>query len=539
MSSYSAESGHRADPETIIDGIQRVLKRAGVGVDAGDRTYRDRNTLSWDDPDDRRLVREMFDDFESHEALWPGMGPNGRAGNARNDCGDKHPFVCDNCGTNINFGRTCAQSVCERCGVAWCRDTAINKSAKARRIRKEKHQHTPSNEHQKFHHQVISPPLEWYADLADAGYSLPEAQDETQKVVKNILDEMRGQGMLIRHSYRFADDDGSIRSETDSRGLYKEVLNSGRSFYGDVRDLIAWKPHYHAVVVSDWLEGDDLTDRVEEQTGWVIHRIADDDGVSIPTDGAMARALTYCLSHADIDVREDSYNSSAVWEVGAFEGDIIKSDSRFTARPSDLDWADSVVRRVAVDTLGLQSGTTECGTDLPAVDDPDELAANIIEELYPDDDGRDVDPDAVLYHVSEGNISVSVSTTSGGGGDVTVTDAWGEPVADDGWGSSIPDVPETATFDGDDAVTVVTDDGDLDDCECGEDHGDRDDDPDDRECGGTLIPLGEARQRGLLDDDEWLASAPFADEARETDHEWPDDLDPWRTSSPGDSIGVG
>lgn len=548
MSQYSGESGHRADADTIIDIIQRVLKRAGINADATD--YRSRNTLNWDNPEHRRMVREMFDDFAEYEAILPGFGPEGHGGNARDDCGDPHPFVCDSCGHTVEFGRTCSQSVCTRCGVAWARDLAIKKSAKVRRVRKEKHHHTPDAEHQKIHHQILSPPLEWYADLSRAGYSFEKARELTKDVVKEILDEMRAQGAVVRHSYRGARDDGSIKSESDDRGAWKQRLNSGRTWFGDVRDQLAWKPHYHTVVVSDWLKvkGDDddddepaLSDLVEEQTGWVLHRIEDDNGISLANDGAMARALTYCLSHADIDVREDAHNRSAVWEVGSFAGDPIKSSSRFTASPSDLEWADNVVRRWAPQVLGLRSGTTNCGAQLPAVDDPDELARRIIAELYPDDDDRlktrNADPDAVLSHVAEGNITVDVSTTDGGGGDVTVRDAFGEPVGPNGWGSNLPDAPNRA--DGPSAVdAIVADDGrdDGDDCGC-DDHDDQEDD--DQECDGQLIPLGEARQRGLLDDDEWCRDAPHVDEAREADSEWPEELVPWRTSSPGSAIGAG
>jgi predicted RNA-binding Zn-ribbon protein involved in translation (DUF1610 family) len=552
VSKYSGESGHCADPAAIIDAIQRVLKRNGINVDADENTYRERNTLSWDSADDRRMVKQMFDDFGDHEAILPGFGPEGHAENARDDCGDEHPFVCDSCGQEVKLGRTCSQSVCQRCGVAWCRDLAISKASKMRRVRKEKDWNTQDAEHQKIHHQVISPPLEWYADLASAGVTIEEARDLTKDVVKDILDEMRAQGLLVRHSYRFSKDDGSILSESDSRGRYKEILNSDRQWFGDVRDQLAWKPHYHAIVVADWLElkgdGDSpgLTDLVEEATGWVLHRIENDDGVSIPTDGAMARVVTYNLSHADIDVNPDSHNRSAVWEVGSFQGDPIKSSSRFTAQPADVDWADAVVRRVAVETLGLQSGTTDCGATLPAVDEPDELARRIIEELYPDDDRkrRTISPDVILHHVSEGNISVDVTSTSGGGGDVTVRDAFGEPVGDAGWGGNVPDAPNRA----DAASTIdpiVTDDDQDDDhdhgddCDCGHDHDQADGDQDDNECDGTLIPLGEARQRGLLDDDEWCRNAPHVDEARAADEEWPDDLDPWRSSSPGKAIGAG
>jgi len=550
-SDWSAESGRRADADRVIEEIRRVLKREGVAIDPDDRRF-----LDWSDPEEREFVRRKFDEFD--EPVLPGFGELGEGRTARDDCGEPHPFVCDSCGNPVEFGRTCAQSVCSRCGVAWVRDTAINKTAKNRRIRKEKDWHTPDDEHQKFHHQVISAPLSWYYDLAKAGLSLDEAQDVTKEVVKIILDEMRAQGLLARHSYRGVNDDGTIKTETDDRGAWKERLNSGRDFYGDVRDELAWRPHYHCVVISDWLKGggeenDHFTERIEEETGWLIHRIVGRDGKrSVKNDGQMARVSTYTISHADIDVNLNGHNRSAVWEVGSFEGDIVKSSSRFTASPTDKQWADRVVRHASWDVLGLQSGTTECGADLPPVDDPDALAAKIIEELYPQHERpahREIDTGGVLHQVSKGNISVQVSTTSGGGGDVTVLDSSGNAVGPDGWPTNLPDTPGSMTFDGADAPPATTVDAVEvaadDDCERGSDHEhdhdrrDEDDDQDDRECDGTLIPLEEARQRGLLEDDDWLDEAPFAADALEVDVEWRDDLDPWRTTSPGNSIGAG
>jgi len=537
---WSPESGHRADADRTIHRINRERDGLDVPETGADRDW------SWDDPAHRSLVHAEFGDDREQEAILPGFGEDGDASLARDDCGDSHPFVCDDCGQSVEFGRTCGMSVCARCAVAWVRDRAIPKAAKVRRVRKKKHQATPGDEHQKIHHLVVSPSLGWFYDLARSGLDRREAQETTREVVKDILDELRAQGVMISHSFRGADEDGATQSESDDRGSWKERLFSDREWDDDVREQLAWKPHIHAIVVSDWIEGGDLVERVEDETGWVIHRIADDNGVSLQDDGAMARALTYCISHADIHVRDEN-NQSIVREVGAFEGDIIKSDGRFTPHPADTDWADAVVRRHANRTLGLASGTTDCGAELPAVDDPDELARRILEDLYPDDDQqRDVDADVVLHHVSEGNIQVDVSSTDGGGDDVGVTDAFGDPIGEfqSGGAFSLPGMPTVSDgeVDGEDLSPLadVLDVND-DDCSCGEDHGDRNDDQEasgDR-CDGTLIPLGEARQRGLLADEEWCRSAPHVDEAREVNREWDDDLDPWRAVSPGKAIGAG
>lgn len=547
---YTSESGRHADPQRIIDHIDDTLEDVGGYHFHGDEY---RKTQDYNSREDRNWVRGKFgDDVEDQEPLLPGFGPDGDGDLARDDCGESHPFVCNNCGSEVQFGRTCAMSVCSRCGVAWARDLAIKKTAKTRRVRKEKDYHTPDNEWQKLHHQIISPPLGWWYHLAKAGLSLEEAYDVTKEVVKFILDEFRAQGLVIRHSFRGEREDGSVADESDDRGAWKERLNSDRAWNGDVRDQLAWMPHFHCVVVSDFIKGDqdNLTDRVEEMTGWVFRRISREDGKSVPNDAAMASIVSYSLSHADIMVRENA-NRSAVWEVGAFEGDAIKSSSRFTATPSDLEWADNVVRRVAVETLGLKSGTTDCGADLPAVDDPDALAKNVLEELYPDDpDGRsEVSTDAVLHHISEGNIDVEVSTLQGGGGTVRASAGAGTtqlPNNATGLSGSAGDLPWSASG----VASAVSADGGEepvepiegsdhedhgDDCSCSSDSS-SDDDEDDT-CDGTLIPLGTARKRGLLEDDDWLASAAHSDEALEADAEWPDDLMPWRSSSPGSAVG--
>jgi hypothetical protein len=528
-SDWSPESGRRAAADRVVAAIERAVARAGVD---GEQT----RDWRWDDPVHRSLLRSWFEDAadvddgeDVGESVLPGFGPGREGGNAREDCGEIHPFVCDSCGHVVEFGRTCGMSVCGRCSAVWARNRAIQKAAKVRRVRKEKHQHTPDAEHQKLHHLVLSPRPDWFAALAEAGVSLPDALEAAREAVKDVLDELRAQGVLIRHSFRGEREDGSLASEGDDRGKWPKRLFNGLP-WDDVRNDLAWKPHFHAVVVSDWIAGGDLTDYVEQETGWVIHRITgEDSSVSIPDDGAMARVLTYALSHADIEHRDDRPNRSAVWEVGSFDASPIKSDGRFTPRPHDLTWADSVVKEAAKKTLGLASGTTDCGASIPPVDDPDELARRILESLFPDDDGRqEVSTDAVLAHVEQGNIDVDVTTSSGGGGKVVVRDAFGEPVGAGGWCGEIPAGP----------APRVRGAGSLDEHRYDE-HADDSHEDNGEDCTGTLVPLGVARSRGLLDDLEWCQNAAHVDEAREADREWPDDLDPWRTSAPDGSNLVG
>jgi hypothetical protein len=547
------ESGDRADPQKIIQAVRRTLASAGSG---NDDLKADPRALDWDNPRHRAKVRDRFaqnagESARSQEALLPGFGPEGNGENAREDCGNPHPFLCSSCANSVEFGRTCSQSVCARCGVAWVRDAAIKKAAKVQRVRKEQYKRSPSNVDQYEHHGVISPPLGWYYDLAHAGLTMQEAQEKTRDVVKRILDDLRLQGVLIRHSYRGQHEDGSIKDEHDDRGAWKERLNSDRDWNGDVREDLAWKPHYHAIVVGNNFKtraapGEDvgLTERVEQKTGWVIHRIEDSDKISLENDKAMAKALMYSLSHADIEVHHGGNNQSCVWEVGAFKGYRTRSSSELASQPQDLDWADAVIREASPQILGLQSGTTDCGASIPAVPDPTQLAIKVMDEIWPQDEPVDVDTDAVLAHISEGNLRVSTSSTSSGY-EVAVTDAQGNRL--NGSAGTLPDLAtDPFEYDGDSdrvpSSPLLDEDREADSCgdDCDLDHDhDRDQHSGDggQLCDGQLIPLEEARERGLLEDDDWLDKAAHAADALAVDCQYPEGLRRFG-EPPGKAIGA-
>jgi predicted RNA-binding Zn-ribbon protein involved in translation (DUF1610 family) len=565
------ESGTKARKERIVQAINKKL--ASVGIHGEHRSGDANRTLDWNDEHDRALVRDKFaanasESAQSQEAILPAFGQEGRGENARDDCGNPHPFLCTSCANTVEFGRTCSQSVCARCGVAWVRDTAIRKAAKVRRLRKEKFKRSPDDVNQYTHHLAISAPLAWYYDLAASGLTMEEAQETTREIIKSILEELRAQGILIRHSFRGEKPDGSIKGDRHNHndlGDWKERLNSDRDWYGDVRDELAWQPHYHCIVVSDHVKtrpDDDedvgLTEHVEAQTGFVIHRIEDEDGKSLPNDGAMARALIYSLSHGDLHVYDGGHNQSCNWEVGAFKGDKLRSSPDLASRPTDLDWADGKVRAHSGTILGLTSGTTDCGASIPAVDDPDELAQRVVteldkkvfDEIWPQHEPVDVDPDLVLQQISAGNLHVSTTSNNAGGYDVTVADAAGNRL--DQNAGTLPDLaldPFDYSEDGDLRTVLRNKTDDASSCESScdcDDHADTPDQDDDQHdtddgptmCDGELVPLEEARKMGLFDDPDWLAEATFAADAIRVHEEYDDDLRMFGPP-PGKAVGAG
>jgi DNA-directed RNA polymerase subunit RPC12/RpoP len=121
-------------------------------------------------------------------------------------------------------------------------------------------------------------------------------------------------------------------------------------------------------------------------------------------------ATTYTVSHGDIIVNDGGNNRSASFYAGYVQSDDGPRSPWNDLAPStvDLEFADAAVRDAAERVLGLYSGTTECGKELPAVADANELAYRILQELYGDAAERperdSAAEEAVLEHVVQGNL---------------------------------------------------------------------------------------------------------------------------------------
>jgi hypothetical protein len=571
---HHPESGRNAEASAIVESIRDELRRQGIVPDDSDG-----HRYDWHDERDRRDVLRQFrandqddDDQIWSKALLPGFGELGRATTSKETCGDPHPHVCDSCGQGLTIGNTCRESACGRCAPAWCRRAAKKKAAKIQALRQEKYYSTPDNTNANIYHVTISPRLGWFADLARAGLSLDEAREATRRVVKKILDELRAQGVVVRHPYSHKKDDGTVaESHTEDLGEWSDRLFEGREWSGDVREELAWKPHYHCLVVSDWIktgehqDDENIVERVEEATGWVIHRITSENSENSLDDAQAARALMYCLSHAGIEIDQHGPNRSEVWEVGSFQEDGIANSSRFQPSEANSAWAEAVTAKYAGPILGISVTGSECGRTLPAFEDGAEFARRILEELSPDEfDPRvqDVDERAVLEHVRRGDVSVPVSgsrsSSSSSSSSSSTSSTPSVSLSEDPSSTEVaeesPDVGGKTRMDPRELAT----DSDADhddhghDCSCSDcsfaqlkdDFGIDDEHPalerdEPEECDGQLIPLGDARERGLLDDPEWCRQADHVQEARRLDREWPDDLPPWYSHPDVEAVGIG
>jgi hypothetical protein len=257
------------------------------------------------------------------------------------DCGDEVPRFCGDCGHVTHAGRTCYRSGCPRCWKGWDRrrSTAITSKLEALRRYKESIEGGGWQGY-KFHHLAISPPDGFAMNVEDGDRE--QVLQNTFDLLKEVLGEMTVEtGALFYHPFR--GEDG------DDRGFWKDVLPDGDPVdMDDLRDDLSFEPHFHAVVLAKHVPTV-VTPRIEEETGWVIHRITkgEDSDVSLYDKYDLARSVTYCLSHTGRGSSRAAYR---------YFGEV----ANFSAEARIEREMDAAVRSVAVNTLGLKYDGQAC-----------------------------------------------------------------------------------------------------------------------------------------------------------------------------------
>jgi hypothetical protein len=191
----------------------------------------------------------------------------------------------------------------------------------------------------KQHHVIISPPEDWFLQANDP-------LDRTFEVIKEILDALGAEGSVQYHGWS-----GNDKQE-DDRGKWKERLFNDRTWQ-DVRAELMPRPHFHAILNCPFIPGQSVTERIYAATGWVIHRVADSDGKSLPTTERVAKASTYTLSHTSIDTRGDGSNKAQYRKFGSTWHDAEVKEYR--RRRAEHD-----VRKVAPKVLGISAKKIRC-----------------------------------------------------------------------------------------------------------------------------------------------------------------------------------
>jgi hypothetical protein len=323
-----ARADHAADADEIINMINRPKqwRPEKITMDWGEEKSRT------DTPIDQKLP---FMDL-------PGFGSE------LEDCGDDLPRFCECCGETVTVGRTCRRSTCPRCARAWNLQAATRLTAKLEAVWA--YQYTALKHHPYYHHVTISPPEDWALD------GDPETVYwRTLDVVKDICEELGLAGVPIYHPYR-----GSEEEPGDDLGEWKRRIYADRE-WSDVRDELEFSPHFHVLGVSPHVDIS-VTEKIERETGWVIHRITQpDSNVSIGNSYDLARAAAYCLSHAGI------YTDSNGDKSAAYHPRVSERVPEGTPTPNESTETecDKIVRAVAPRVLDVDYQEVACTASVP------------------------------------------------------------------------------------------------------------------------------------------------------------------------------
>jgi hypothetical protein len=303
-------------------------------------------------------------------------------GEPYDDCGEPIDFFCKGCGDTFEKGRRCKRSVCRECAPLWDVDRSENDLARLRTVAKV--MGAEMGESVKMHHLVFTPPSandetdhDWYLDADDP-------IQRTREVVAAILKLLNAEGLIYYH--------GWSGEQGDDRGEWKDRQFSGRDFEGDVRSELKPRPHFHCIVASPFVAGGQITKQITEQTGWVIERIAGDDGKSLPDLHAAARAITYCLSHTSIRLGYATNGDNRV--IKAAYGKKWHSNT-VNVRDNSRRQAERAVRSVAPRTLGISPSRMRCETDVPLNERGERVeVGDAYDDADPDLDDAASEPDS-------------------------------------------------------------------------------------------------------------------------------------------------
>jgi len=293
----------------------------------------------------------------------PGFGDQGEP-----DCGDPIPHFCEGCGSTTTVGRTCTESTCPRCAAAWCRDRTVNVCSRLAAARASLD--AVEDDHIRYHHLAINLPDEW-AVASD------QPLRDTFRMLYDVLDEMGLQGYVFYHPYR-----GDPDQEEDDRGKWKDRLFEGRE-WSDVLQELSFRPHFHAIVVGHEVPGGQFTKELYDETEIVLKRITrnEESKVSIYNEHALARAVSYCISHTGI--RKIGENHQV--QYNPF-GEAVHPSDGVTVYESRREEMDKIVRSVVPTTLGLQLSSGLCSREvLGGGETHDSARASLIAQHAPGD----------------------------------------------------------------------------------------------------------------------------------------------------------
>lgn len=444
---------------------------SGVGPDPGPNINR-RNPPSWmvegaidalNRPKPADKTNQFFS-WPSGESL-PGMGT------PYDDCATLLDFVCESCGDVVPGSRRCRRSKCSECWESWVMKTTT--SVGSRLLAMRARDDARSDNHVRLHHCVLSPPPKMT-------FASEEPEERLIEAGRDFMHTLDVAGTIHYHPWRIRNDDHEHDLENDpmdNLGEWKKILGEADSIDELKQDLVL-SPHLHLFIVADFVPGDEFTNSVWDETGWIWKRITQRESKSsLYGNEDLAAVLSYNLSHTEIYQDSNGDHRARYRYVGP-----NRAWDDVHVREAYRKEFNATVREVAARTLGVPTRETTCLTETTSPAnlqvDVGRAQARAIDNSSSDDDlagaGRTDLPEANNDDVT-GEVQVGAGNTGTGTGTGTGTDD-GKALLPDDPGSRVElEEPEP--------------------------------------CHGRLLPPWKMADKVV--DDDWLAQADYPARARE------------------------
>lgn len=406
-------------------------------------------------------------------------------GEESDDCDEEILFFCDSCAETYLGGRTCGLSGCPRCWSSWVRDSAVKHAEKLMVTRAVRDKNL--DEQQFFHHLAWSVPDEW-ALQADEPYK------KTKQAINEVLDAMGLDGRVYYHAWRGADENADGEEIENDLGEWKDRVGEDTT-WPEVRENLEFSPHFHVIAVGHKVPGGDLTKRVEEETGWSLHRITkgEDSKVSLFNNSDMVSALLYCLSHTSLNRTAADRNRVKSWSHGPILNQKIRREDKID---DEDEWDGLIIRQETHDEVDLLArGHAQLTLGV-------ELESQICTEEFDFDPGRETGAERAgvktLIDLGTGDTR---EWTPSGPTELSTQSRTELPTSQSeraGELSSDSDLPAVSG-------ATVSEVEEIDHDREGECDHDEDDSPDTEVCQGRMLPIWEAES--YLGDEEFREQA--------------------------------
>lgn len=440
--------------------------------------------------------------------------PGGR-GLKEEDCGEEIPvFACSHCGKPKYLGRCCASPVCKRDWPAAVKNKAVRLAGKLDAMRRKLYAQHDGKKDVDFNHVVASLP----GFLVDS----KEPVNRALLVLKTLLEQnWHISGFAaIYHPYRIKKEYRKDQYEHDGEEgegdmTWADVLSSENP-----EEYVKYSPHFHLFFPAIRTSFDYMVaEAVQEQSGWVFHRITKDGNSNISVENLedLVYQVTYAFSHAGVND----------WSTGRFE-----LTSRMKGELHNMSVSDEVEAEclsffceAAPKLLGTpfaDLSKSSCDAEVPQrnstekKEDPeiDEQSTN---EPTSNNVARETDESETLKSKSLDNDSGSVQEQDSA--DFSESNHTESPPVEDS--ESQASLGKSAATDSSTKAAsqhTQSDSGSSQDTNSGSDTMEPPFVDRRSECGGELVPIREAAE--LLDDLMWCATSPYVSELRTAVREW-------------------